>query len=129
VALALAAHRLRRQRLARQQADEFGAQPVYPRLQRIVEHVADHRHATLRPLSHAAELGVVELRLAPTAGDDGHQHGGHRLGAEAVALRQILDDPASFRGELAHRSFRLSWLPRRARAPGAREPRLSCSSN
>ena len=77
---------------------ELGAEGVHPRLQRVVEHVADHDHAALRPLAHAAEVGVVELRLASSAGDQRREQLYDGALADAVALRDVSDDAASLRG-------------------------------
>ena len=54
-----------RRRLAHDEAGKVVAERVDASLEAGIEHVADHDHSTLRPLSHAAELGMIELRLAP----------------------------------------------------------------
>jgi hypothetical protein len=51
--------------LAPQEASKCIAERVDAIFQVLIEHVANHDHSALRPLSHAAELGVIELRLAP----------------------------------------------------------------
>ncbi|WP_382238074.1 hypothetical protein [Hansschlegelia quercus] len=45
-------------------------------LETVVEHVADHQHASLRPLPHPAELRMAELRHRAAAGRkrDGHRN-------------------------------------------------------
>ena len=61
----------------RDQPGQIGAERVDARLQRVVEHVADHHHAAARPLAEPAELGLVELDL-PAAG--ARQGGGQPFG-------------------------------------------------
>ena len=76
-------------------------------LQRVVEHVTDHDHAALGPLAHATQLGVVELGTGAVAGRDRAQECQHGIATDAVALRQLVDDPATVRGQVHH--YRRSW--------------------
>jgi hypothetical protein len=69
----------------------LAAQRVDPRLERVVEHVADHRHATSHPLPGSTELGDVELSHGPAAGVHGEQHCPHRLAGKAVAPGNVAD--------------------------------------
>jgi hypothetical protein len=51
--------------LAPQEVGKFVAERIDAMLQALIEHVANHDHSALRPLSHAAELWMIELRLTP----------------------------------------------------------------
>ena len=78
-------------RLIEHQLREFGAQGIDAAFQIIVEHVGHHGHATTHPLAGAAEFGVVELRHAGVAMDDGPEHADDRIRAEAMALGNVVD--------------------------------------
>lgn len=58
-----------------------------PGLEGVVEHVADLQHSAARPLTHAAEIGVVPLGAA-AAGMQRLSEGTDRAGAQAVPLRE-----------------------------------------
>ena len=88
---------------AAQQPGELGAERVDPGLERVVEHVPDHDHAALRPLAHAAELGMAELRLAAAAGDERRQQRARGIGRDAVAIGDLRHAAGGFRGKLGHR--------------------------
>ena len=45
-----------------QECGQLGAEGIHAGLQAMVEQAAHHCHATLRPLTHPAELRMVELR-------------------------------------------------------------------
>ncbi|MHB2267985.1 hypothetical protein [Aliihoeflea sp. PC F10.4] len=53
----------------------------------VVEHVADHGHSR-RPLRHAAELGMAELRHRPAATTQGLQDDLHRVRGNAMLARK-----------------------------------------
>ena len=61
------------------------AQRGHLRLEPLIEHIADHHQAALRPLTHAAEFGVIELSLATAAGHDRRQQLTGGIAADAVA--------------------------------------------
>jgi hypothetical protein len=46
---------------------QLGAERTDPAFQVVVEHIADHDHAAARPLAHAAQIRMVELRHATAA--------------------------------------------------------------
>ena len=48
-----------------QEASKFVAERIDAMLQALIEHVANHDHAALRPLAHPAEIWMIELRVAP----------------------------------------------------------------
>jgi hypothetical protein len=75
--------------LVMQEAGKLAAKGVDAMLQTLVEHVADHDHSALRPLSHSAEIGMVELRLASIACSERAQQGDRRVKANAVTLGDI----------------------------------------
>lgn len=56
-----------------QQRGDIRAKIINPGLQPVVEHIAHHGHATLRPLPHATEVRVVELSLIAIASHQRHQ--------------------------------------------------------
>jgi len=57
---------------------QLAAQRIDARLERVVEHVADHRHPA-RIHCPTAELGDGELGHGAAAGVHGKKHGQHRL--------------------------------------------------
>jgi hypothetical protein len=97
---------------------QFGAQPVHPALELVVEHVRHHGHATAHPLTGAGELGMVELGHAAVAVDHRLEHAHRRVETEAVALRDAVDEVMAGGSKLSHRgSFLVS---RRLLARGLR---------
>ena len=62
--------------LARQRRDG-GTKLLDLGLQRMVEHIADHRHAGL-PLAHAAQFADIKLHLIAARGLQAVQERGHR---------------------------------------------------
>ena len=68
----------------------------------MIEHVADHDHSALRPLSHPAEIGVIELRLAPLSFGQRAEQGDRGVEADAMALRRFGDHAKSFGREGVH---------------------------
>jgi hypothetical protein len=78
------------------------AKRIDPMLQIMIEHVADHDHSALRPLSHAAEIGMVELSLGSIALYERAEHRDRRVETHFVAPRDILQDAKGFRREVPH---------------------------
>src|SRR5271163_4331963 len=76
-------------RLTIEEAGQLAAERVDASFQALIEHVADHDHAASRPLSHAAEIGIVKLRLASIAPRQRVKQGGHGLDADPVALGDL----------------------------------------
>ena len=70
-------------------------------LQRVVEHVADHQHAATHPLTVAAEIGVIDLRLGSAAANQRVEQGFHRLAAQAGLSRYI----GEVNGRIGHVRF------------------------
>ena len=85
-----------------QQVGQLVAERVDPILEPFVEHVADHDHAALRPLAHAAEVGVAELSLSALAGGERQHQRRNGVRADIVAASHVVDDPAPFGGEILH---------------------------
>ncbi len=75
-----------------EQSGQFVAERVDPGLEAVIEHVADHDHAALRPLPHAAELGVVELSLTAVSLGERGEKDERRFEAETVTLCDVRDD-------------------------------------
>src|ERR1700733_3863487 len=69
------------------EAGEFVAESIDAMFQPLIEHVADHDHAAARPLSHAAEIRMIELRLGSIAERERVEHRESRLEAHPVAAR------------------------------------------
>ncbi|MGB8901093.1 MAG: hypothetical protein WCC90_18450 [Methylocella sp.] len=72
----------------------------------LIEHVANHDHATLRPLTHASEIRVIELGLRSVAELECAEQGRHGIAADPMATRQVIDNLAPFGAEFLH-SYRL----------------------
>ncbi|KIU29868.1 hypothetical protein SR39_22360 [Methylobacterium radiotolerans] len=75
-----------REAARRERPGQFGAERVDPRLQRVVEHPADHHHPAGKPLPHPAEIGMVELRHRAVAALQGPDQVAHRVQADPVAV-------------------------------------------
>jgi len=56
----------------------------------VIEHVADHRHATRHPLSGATQFAMVKLRHRAVAIQEGLQQRHHRVSTDSVMPRQIV---------------------------------------
>jgi hypothetical protein len=56
----------------------------------VIEHVADHRHATRHPLPSTAQFAMVKLRHRAFAVQEGLQQRYHRVGSDSVLLSQIV---------------------------------------
>jgi hypothetical protein len=95
-------------RLFAQYAREFVAKRIDAMLQTMIKHVADHDHATLRPLPHAAEIGMIELCLRSVALRQRVEQHGNGVEANAMAHRGIFQTARSFRGEVLHGDVTLS---------------------
>jgi hypothetical protein len=72
----------------------------------LIEHVANHEHAALRPLTHASEIRVIELSLRSVAELECAEQGRHGIAADPIATRQVIDNLAPFGAEFLH-SYRL----------------------
>jgi hypothetical protein len=71
-------------------------------LQALIEHVANHDHSALRPLSHTAKIGMIELRLAPISLDKRAKQTERRVSADGMALCDIGYDAKPFGREVLH---------------------------
>jgi hypothetical protein len=56
----------------------------------VIEHIADHRHATRHPLPGATQFPMVKLRHRAFAVQEGLQQRHHRVGTDSVMLSQIV---------------------------------------
>jgi hypothetical protein len=74
----------------------------------MIEHVAYHDHAALRPLPHAAEIGMVELDLRSIALSKRADQRRNSIKANTIAPRHIFQTARSFRGEVIHGDVALS---------------------
>ena len=74
---------------------ELRTEGIDAALQSIVEHVAEHQHTALHPLPGAGKLRMVELGHGAVAVEHREQHVRHGVATEAVALGEIIDDPAT----------------------------------
>ena len=82
----------------------FRAQRIHFGLERIVKHVADHGHAALGPLSHAAELRMIELRLAALSRDQCHQEMLDAVFTDAMAGADVGQSLAALFSQLGQSS-------------------------
>src|ERR1700722_16321695 len=71
-------------------------------LQALIEHVANHDHSALRPLSHAAELWMIELRLAPISLRQRAEQRKRHVKADPMARCDIGHDSKTFGREAQH---------------------------
>src|ERR1700684_3227649 len=71
-------------------------------LQALIEHVANHDHSALRPLSHAAELWMIELRLAPISLRQRAEQRKRHVKADPMARCDIGHDSKTFGREVRH---------------------------
>jgi hypothetical protein len=85
-----------------EEAGQLVAERIDASFQARIEHVADHDHAALRPLSHPAEIGMVELRLATIAPSEGAKQRLHRLDADPMALCDLGRNAKPFGREVLH---------------------------
>jgi DNA-binding transcriptional LysR family regulator len=76
-----------------QDAGDFIAERIDVILEALIEHVANHDHSTLRPLSHPPEIGVIELSLAPIPSRERIKQDERSVQADASAgaAEQILE--------------------------------------
>jgi hypothetical protein len=68
----------------------------------LVEHVADHNHAALAPLAHAAQFGMAELGHDALACHERTKQRPDGVCAHAMALGNVLDDLLPFGREFLH---------------------------
>jgi hypothetical protein len=68
----------------------------------MVEHVAHHDHAALRPLAHPAELRMVELCHGTVTCHQGTKQSQNSACTDTVPLSDLGDDVLTFRGEFMH---------------------------
>jgi hypothetical protein len=68
----------------------------------MVEHVAYHDHAALRPLTHAAELRMLELRHGTVTSHQGAKQRQNSVRTDTVPLSDSGGDVLTFRGEFMH---------------------------
>jgi hypothetical protein len=54
-------------RLTAQEVGDLAAERIDAVFEALIEHVADHDHAALRPLTYASEIRVIELGLPAVA--------------------------------------------------------------
>src|ERR1700730_13892513 len=79
-------------RLAAHEVGDLAAERVNAVFEALIEHVADHDHAALRPLTHAAEIRVIELGLRAVAALKCAEQGRYGIAADPIAQRQVIDD-------------------------------------
>ncbi|MGL6133695.1 MAG: hypothetical protein ACRC1L_05855 [Prochlorococcaceae cyanobacterium] len=106
------AHGCRCQGLGSKGRRHIATESVDPGFERVVEHVADHQHATGHPLAGATEFGVVELRHATATAEHGLHHVNNGCGTEAVVLAKALGDLEAFLGDLFHGERMRPSVPR-----------------
>ncbi|MFZ2109921.1 MAG: hypothetical protein WAV18_31870 [Roseiarcus sp.] len=92
------------------EAREFVAEFIDAMFQSLIEHVADHDHAASRPLSHAAEIRMIELRLGSIAERERVEHRESRLEAHPVAARDLGDHAKTVWREIRHPLFSIPGL-------------------
>jgi len=92
--------------LTAQEAGDLAAERVNVVLEALIEHVADHDHAALRPLTHAAEIRVIELGLRAVAEFECIKQGRYGIAGDPMAPRQVIDNLAPFGAEFLH-TYRL----------------------
>ena len=71
-------------------------------LQALIEHVANHDHSALRPLSHAAKIGMAELRLGSVALNERTEHGDHGFDAYRMAPGDVFQNAKPFGRKILH---------------------------
>ncbi len=87
-----------------QEAGQIGTQRVHAALQAVVEHIADHDHPALRPLAHAAEFRMAELRHPAAAGAERRKQRLGRACANAMALGHLGHQMAALFRQILHGS-------------------------
>src|SRR5208283_3764688 len=88
--------------LAAKQRRQFVTERVNTKFQALIEHVANHDHAALRPLSHPAEIGVIELRLGSVALDERTNHADYGLEAHRMSAGDVLQNSSPLGREIHH---------------------------
>jgi len=91
LSLRLEARRKRHEGLLGQELRQLGTEAIDLRLEAMIEHVADHGHATQHPLASAPQLPVVKLRHRAVAVHQGLQQRHNRVGTDSVALSQFVN--------------------------------------
>ena len=85
-----------------QDAGEFIAERIDVILEALIEHVANHDHSALRPLSHPPEIGVIELSLAPIPSRERIKQDERSVQADPMALCGVGHDAEPFGREVLH---------------------------
>ncbi len=88
--------------MAPQEVGKFVAERIDAMLQALIEHVANHDHSALRPLAHAAELWMIELRLAPISLRERAEQRKRHVKADPMARCDIGHDSKTFGREVRH---------------------------
>ncbi|GEO18223.1 hypothetical protein MAE02_59190 [Microvirga aerophila] len=83
-----------------EQRRKLGAKSNHTGFQVMIEHGADHGHATLRPLAHPAKLRMGELRHGAMTRRECAKQGQNSARADAVPLGDVGYDLLPFRGEV-----------------------------
>src|ERR1700730_18270610 len=86
-------------RLTAQEAGDLAAEQVDAVFEALIEQVANHDHAHLRPLTRASEIRVIELGLRSVAQLECAEQGRHGIAADPLAPRQVIDNLAPFGAE------------------------------
>jgi len=89
--------------LAAQEGGKFTAECIDAVFKALIEHVANHDHSALRPLTHASKIRVSEMSLGAIAEHQRVEQGLHGVAADGMALRQVIDNPKSVGSEFLHR--------------------------
>jgi hypothetical protein len=76
------------QRLRAQEVGKFPAEGIDTVFKALFEHVADHDHPALRPLTHAAKIRVSELSLGAIANHQRVEQSLHGVATDGMAPRQ-----------------------------------------
>ena len=88
--------------MAAQQAGKFVAERIDAILQALIEHVTNHDHSALRPLSQATEIRVIELRLSPISLRERAEQGDRCVKADPMARCDIGHDAKPFGRQVLH---------------------------
>ncbi|TPV99596.1 MAG: hypothetical protein USCAAHI_00967 [Beijerinckiaceae bacterium] len=92
--------------MAAHEVGDLAAERVDAVFEALIEHVADHDHAALRPLTHAAEIRVIELGLRAVATLKCAEQGRYGIAADPMAPCQVINNLEPFGAEFLH-SYRL----------------------
>jgi hypothetical protein len=81
------------------------AKAVDAMFEALIEHISNHDHPALRPLTHAAELGMMKLGLPAVPRYERGEHRERRVEADPVSLRDFGNDAKPVRRQILHGGF------------------------